>query len=211
MITIQPEIEILSTESYEDMLRRIEKIGRVCYKSEERIGEGTAEKFIAGIIKRGHESVIEHGSITVKVTCDRGVTHEIVRHRIASYSQESTRYSKDKFGNQITCIDLATGFSYDLDDENDRKKYEVWQKAMEAAEQIKDALKKYGYQLSLDTPTNQIFCIVSNEVMKKIAQDVEFGFWEKYDETHSVIRFATSWATTMEDTQKLIQILEKNK
>lgn len=125
MITIQPEIEILSTESYEDMLRRIEKIGRVCYKSEERIGEGTAEKFIAGIIKRGHESVIEHGSITVKVTCDRGVTHEIVRHRIASYSQESTRYcnySKDKFGNQITCIDLATGFSYDLDDENDRKK-----------------------------------------------------------------------------------------
>lgn len=113
MITIQPEIEILSTESYEDMLRRIEKIGRVCYKSEERIGEGTAEKFIAGIIKRGHESVIEHGSITVKVTCDRGVTHEIVRHRIASYSQESTRYcnySKDKFGNQITCIDLATGF-----------------------------------------------------------------------------------------------------
>ena len=145
MITIQPEIEILSTESYEDMLRRIEKIGRVCYKSEERIGEGTAEKFIAGIIKRGHESVIEHGSITVKVTCDRGVTHEIVRHRIASYSQESTRYcnySKDKFGNQITCIDLATGFSYDLDDENDRKKYEVWQKAMEAAEQIKDALKK---------------------------------------------------------------------
>ena len=119
MITIQPEIEILSTESYEDMLRRIEKIGRVCYKSEERIGEGTAEKFIAGIIKRGHESVIEHGSITVKVTCDRGVTHEIVRHRIASYSQESTRYcnySKDKFGNQITCIDLATGFSYDLDE-----------------------------------------------------------------------------------------------
>ena len=214
MITIQPEIEILSTESYEDMLRRIEKIGRVCYKSEERIGEGTAEKFIAGIIKRGHESVIEHGSITVKVTCDRGVTHEIVRHRIASYSQESTRYcnySKDKFGNQITCIDLATGFSYDLDDENDRKKYEVWQKAMEAAEQIKDALKKYGYQLSLDTPTNQIFCIVSNDVMKEIAQDVEFGFWEKYDETHSVIRFATSWATTMEDTQKLIQILEKNK
>ena len=60
-------------------------------------------------------------------------------------------------------------------------------------------------------PINQIFCIVSNDVMKEIAQDVEFGFWEKYDETHSVIRFATSWATTMEDTQKLIQILEKNK
>ena len=120
MITIQPEIEILSTESYEDMLRRIEKIGRVCYKSEERIGEGTAEKFIAGIIKRGHESVIEHGSITVKVTCDRGVTHEIVRHRIASYSQESTRYcnyGKDQFGSEITVIEPCylneNTFAYD--------------------------------------------------------------------------------------------------
>ncbi|MCC2736094.1 FAD-dependent thymidylate synthase, partial [Fusicatenibacter saccharivorans] len=68
------------------------KIGRVCYKSAERTGEGPAETFIAPLIKRGHESVIEHGSSTVKVTCDRGVTHEIVRHHIASYSQESTRY-----------------------------------------------------------------------------------------------------------------------
>ena len=165
MITIQPEIEILSTESYEDMLRRIEKIGRVCYKSEERIGEGTAEKFIAGIIKRGHESVIEHGSITVKVTCDRGVTHEIVRHRIASYSQESTRYcnySKDKFGNQITCIDLATGFSYDLDDENDRKKYEVWQKAMEAAEQY------YFQMLELGAKPEEARSILPNSLKTEI-------------------------------------------
>lgn len=81
--------------------------------------------------------------------------------------------------------------------------------AIDAAEQIKAALKKFGYELYLDTPTNQIFCIVSNDVMKKIAQDVEFGFWEKYDETHSVIRFATSWATTEEDTQKLIQLLSE--
>ena len=80
--------------------------------------------------------------------------------------------------------------------------------AIDAAEQIKEALRKFGYKLALDTPTNQIFCIVSNEVMKKIAQDVEFGFWEKYDETHSVIRFATSWATTMEDTQRLIRLLD---
>ncbi len=79
--------------------------------------------------------------------------------------------------------------------------------AIDAAEQIKAALKKFGYELYLDTPTNQIFCIVSNDVMKKIAQNVEFGFWEKYDDTHSVIRFATSWATTVEDTQKLIQLL----
>ena len=86
---------------------------------------------------------------------------------------------------------------------------QIGKPAIDAAEQIKAALKKFGYKLYLDTPTNQIFCIVSNNVMKKIAQDVEFGFWEKYDETHSVIRFATSWATTVEDTQRLIQLLSE--
>ena len=90
----------------------------------------------------------------------------------------------------------------------DRFYERIGKPAIDAAEQIKEALKKFGYKLALNTPTNQIFCIVSNEVMKKIAQDVEFGFWEKYDETHSVIRFATSWATTMEDTQKLIRLLD---
>lgn len=90
----------------------------------------------------------------------------------------------------------------------DRLYERIGKPAIDAAEQIKEALKKFGYKLALDTPTNQIFCIVSNEVMKKITQDVEFGFWEKYDETHSVIRFATSWATTMEDTQKLIRLLD---
>lgn len=82
----------------------------------------------------------------------------------------------------------------------------IGKSAVDAAEKIKAALKKSDYELYLDTPTNQIFCIVSNDIMKKIAQDVEFGFWEKYDEIHSVIRFATSWATTEEDTQKLIQL-----
>lgn len=79
--------------------------------------------------------------------------------------------------------------------------------AIDAAEQLKAALKKFGYKLYLDTPTNQAFCIVSNDLMEKLSKDVEFGFWEKYDETHTVIRFATSWATTLEDTQKLIQLI----
>jgi thymidylate synthase (FAD) len=88
-------------------LALIEQAGRTCYKSEDKIGPGTAEKFVASIIKRGHESVIEHSLMTVRFIVDRGVSHEIVRHRIASYSQESTRYanySKDQFGNELTFI-----------------------------------------------------------------------------------------------------------
>lgn len=81
--------------------------------------------------------------------------------------------------------------------------------AMDAAVLIKNALKKLGYDTYIDTPTNQTFCVVSNERMEVLSKDVEFGFWEKYDETHCVIRFATSWATTIEDTQRLIKVLEK--
>lgn len=90
------------------ILKRLEQCGRVCYKSEDKITEGSAEKFVAGIIKRGHEAVLEHCSFTVKFICDRGVSHEIVRHRMASYCQESTRYcnyGKGKFGEEITVIE----------------------------------------------------------------------------------------------------------
>ena len=137
MIAIKPSAEILSGKNYHQMLENIERIGRVCYKSEDAIHPGSAEQFIRNIITRGHESVIEHESISVRVVCDRGVSHEIVRHRIASYSQESTRYcnyTRDKFGSQLVCIDIATGFRYDLEDPADRKKYDIWTKAMEAAE-----------------------------------------------------------------------------
>ena len=89
------------------ILKKIERIGRVCYKSENRITKDSAERFVKSILDRGHESVLEHVSISVRVICDRGVSHEIVRHRIAAYSQESTRYcnySKDKFNNELTFI-----------------------------------------------------------------------------------------------------------
>lgn len=73
-------------------LETIERAGRVCYKSEEKISLGSAEKFVGMIIKRGHESVIEHASASMRFITNRGVTHELVRHRLCSFSQESTRY-----------------------------------------------------------------------------------------------------------------------
>lgn len=85
----------------------IEIAGRTCYKSEDKTNEESAEPFIRGLIRRGHESVLEHACITLKFITDRGVSHELVRHRIASYSQESSRYcnyAKDKFSNEITYV-----------------------------------------------------------------------------------------------------------
>ena len=107
MKIISASIEIMTPLDGKAILEHLERCGRVCYKSEDKIAEGSAAKFLAGIIKRGHEAVLEHYSFTVKFICDRGVSHEIVRHRMASYCQESTRYcnySKDSFGNEITVV-----------------------------------------------------------------------------------------------------------
>ena len=108
MKIIKPDVEFITPIDGATVLKQLEKCGRVCYKSEDKITEDSAGQFVAGIIKRGHEAVLEHCSFTVKFICDRGVSHEIVRHRMASYCQESTRYcnyGKDKFGEEITVIE----------------------------------------------------------------------------------------------------------
>lgn len=108
MKIIKPYIEILDNIDGIKILKNIEKYGRTCYKSEDKITEDSCKKFVKEKVDRGHGSVIEHEKITVRVVCDRGVTHEIVRHRIGSYSQESTRYcnyTKGKFGGELTFIE----------------------------------------------------------------------------------------------------------
>ena len=100
MKIIQPSVEIEEFDGKE-MLRKIERAGRTCYKSEAKITDESAEKFIKTIIKNGHGSVLEHEKITVRIICDRGVSHELVRHRVASYSQESTRYVNYKEGIEV--------------------------------------------------------------------------------------------------------------
>lgn len=107
MKIINADVEFITPIDGAAILKRLEQCGRVCYKSEAKITDTSAPAFVAGIIKRGHEAVLEHCSFTVKSICDRGVSHEIVRHRLASYCQESTRYcnySKEGFGSEITVI-----------------------------------------------------------------------------------------------------------
>lgn len=84
--------EILDPINGEEILKKIERVARVCYKSEDKITEGSAEKMVRALIKSNHMAMLEHYSFSVKFICDRGVSHEIVRHRVASYAQESTRY-----------------------------------------------------------------------------------------------------------------------
>ena len=137
MKIIKPGFQIMDELNGEDILKKIEMCGRVCYKSEDKITEESAKKFVKGIIKSGHESVLEHHSFTVRFIIDRGISHEIVRHRIASYSQESTRYCNYNNGGEITVIDPLFW------DKNDPK-YREWKCACYQAEQTYLALIQMG-------------------------------------------------------------------
>ena len=152
MLIVEPSFEILDLPYRASVLTKIETAGRTCYKSASKLcpaccgsgyggafdpcpecdGDGslTAIGFLDKITSSGHLSVIEHCSATVRLICDRGITHELVRHRLASFSQESTRYcnyAKGRFGGEITVI---RPFFWDVDS----AKYEVWKRAMEFAE-----------------------------------------------------------------------------
>lgn len=133
MRLMKPYFTILTPEKHiTGMLQRIEAAGRTCYKSESRVTEGSAEKFVQNLITRGHESVIEHESVSVRIICDRGVSHELVRHRLASYSQESTRYcnySGDNFRNELTFIEPCFYEEYSEEDL-------LWRTACQVAENI---------------------------------------------------------------------------
>lgn len=130
MKIVKPSFKIESVLNGMDILTCIEKYGRTCYKSEDRITDGTAILFVKRLIDSGHESVLEHSIITVRIVCDRGISHELVRHRIASYSQESTRfcnYSRNKFGKEIAFI---LPFFW----ENDSERFNIWKNVMRSCE-----------------------------------------------------------------------------
>lgn len=127
----KPSYEILDPLDRVQILKKLEICGRVCYKSEHAITNDSYQSFIKMITTRNHESVLEHAHIGVRFICNRGFSHELVRHRLASFSQESTRYcnySKDKFDNQITFI-IPSGYT-----EWTKLSQDEWYYAMESAE-----------------------------------------------------------------------------
>ena len=165
-------------------LQHIEKIGRVCYKSEDRITEDgeSAKKFVGMLIKNGHEAMIEHSSLSVKFTVDRGVSHELVRHRIASFAQESTRYcnyANNKFGGECTYIDIAPGINLDTKMRNMSKEevdavYDEWVLAME------DAEKHYMRMLELGATPQIARSVLPNSTKTEITITANYREWRNF-------------------------------
>ncbi len=170
MRVCSPSFEILNRPSGEAVLRHLELCGRVCYKSETNIGEGSAEKLIRHMLSRGHESPIEHFSISVRIICDRGVSHEWVRHRIASYSQESTRYcnySQAKFGNELTFIKPYFA-------EPDTPLYSAWELAMRNAE------KAYFDMLSIGAKPEDARSVLPNSIKTEFICTMNLREWRHF-------------------------------
>ena len=145
------------------ILKRIEKAGRTCYKSEDRITDESAEAFVRKLIERGHESVLEHESITVRFICDRGVSHEIVRHRLASYSQESQRYVR--YNDDIEFINPHMP---------NAKAHEAWQELCERAEETYRELLSYGLQ------PQQARSVLPNSVKTEIVMTANLREWRHF-------------------------------
>ena len=151
------------------IMRKLEMIGRTCYKSEENITNESSARFVRNLIERGHEAMLEHASLTVRFIVDRGVSHELVRHRMASFAQESTRYcnySQDKFGNEITFVEPC----FWTDEEHDLE-YKAWKEMCQATEDLYMAFQQY------DVKPEQARSILPNSLKTEIWMTANLREW----------------------------------
>lgn len=170
MNVIKPYYEIMTPLDGEEILKHIERCGRVCYKSEHKITDTSHVTFMRNIVNRGHEAVLEHYSISVKFVCDRGVSHEIVRHRMASYCQESTRYcnySKDDFCGEITVI--APNFL-----EENSSTWEAWKEGCQAAEH------KYFVLLDIGLTPQEARSVLPNSLKTEVVMTANLREWRHF-------------------------------
>ena len=193
MQIIQPSVEIMSAVDGQAILRQLELVGRTCYKSEGLISDTSAETFVRKLIARGHEAIIEHESISVRFICDRGVSHELVRHRLASYAQESTRYcnySKSQFNSEITVIKpcfLLEG----------TEAYEDWEWAMYRAECA------YFELLDIGLSPQEARCVLPNSLKTEVVMTANLREWR------TVLRLRCSKAAHPQMREVMLMLLEK--
>lgn len=173
MKVIYPDYEILTpiSDGGLEELQKIERIARTCYKSENHItpdGE-SAKRLVSALIRSGHMAMLEHGSLSVKFIVDRGVSHEMVRHRMASFAQESTRYcnyAADKFGNELTFIAPTFWSAY-----KDPDAAYTWMDAMAAAEE------HYFKLLSLGAKPEEARSVLPNSLKTEIVVTANYREW----------------------------------
>lgn len=186
MNKITPYYEILTPISDDgiDELKHIERIGRVCYKSENKITDDgeSAKKFVAMLIRNGHEAMIEHSSLSVKLAVDRGISHEIVRHRIASFAQESTRYcnyTNNKFGKQCTFIDITDGIKMDKGMKN-IDSYTMALIILEWHNAMKDAERHYMTMIELGATPQIARSVLPNSIKTEIVITANYREWRNF-------------------------------
>lgn len=170
MKIIKPYHEIMTPIDGVQILKHIENCGRICYKSEHKITEDSYLTFAKNIVKRGHEAVIEHCSLSVKFVCDRGVSHEIVRHRMASYCQESTRYcnySKNDFQGEITVIEPIFLEQY-------TDGYSMWEEACQNAE------RAYFKMLDWGCSPQEARAVLPNSLKTEIVMTANLREWRHF-------------------------------
>ncbi len=195
MKIIPPSFELMDCPDGMALLKKIELAGRVCYKSETKITSDSAIGFIQRILDNGHESVLEHEKLTVRIICDRGVSHELVRHRIASYSQESTRYcnySLDKHQNELTFI---RPFFWN----DDPEKFHIWEDAMQIAEQSYLALIAKG------ASPQEARSVLPNSLKTEIVVTMNIREWRHF------FRLRTSTAAHPQMQEIAVPMLEQFK
>ena len=148
-------------------IKTIEKAARTCYKSEQAIGDGTAERLVTMLIKNGHTAMLEHGVFSYRVICDRGVTHEIVRHRIASYAQESTRYVNYK-NKGLVVVKPSTFYKWTYPQQ------EMWRASMKAAEQ------HYNYLITSGLSPQESRSVLPNSTKTEIVMTLNLRSWMNF-------------------------------
>lgn len=162
--------EVLYLDPERD-LKCIERAARLCYKSEAAIRGGSDEQIIRFLIDKGHEAMLEHSRMSVIFTVDRGVSHELVRHRIASFAQESTRYcnyAKDKFGNEITVI--KPWFFVETGD-NQSRAFNDWSRAMVECE------NRYLDMIAAGCSPQQARSVLPNSLKTEILVTANYREW----------------------------------
>lgn len=148
----------------------IEQAGRTCYKSESSITPESAAAFVQKIVKNHHEAMLEHASMTVKFIVDRGVSHELVRHRLASFAQESTRYcnySKDKFDGEVTFI---RPFFF----ERGSTEYSCWEDMCQHAENV------YLAMLQMNRTPQEARSVLPNSLKTEVIMTANMREWRHF-------------------------------